>query len=83
VASVCWERNALGYVLDLNESARRRVIEQVGHLRRFPLLGAPAGGTYEGKRRLIVGPYSVVYEYDADTEVVNVVAVAFGGSRFR
>ena len=60
-----------------------RVIEQVGHLRRFPELGMPALGPFLGKRRLVIGPYSVVYEYDADADVVSVVAVARGGPLFR
>ena len=37
-----------------------------------------AFGPYEGKRRLVVGPYSIVYEYDAEHGVVSVIAVARG-----
>jgi mRNA-degrading endonuclease RelE of RelBE toxin-antitoxin system len=83
VAEVRWERNALGVVLDLGERPRRRIIAQVAQLRRFPLLGVAAFGTFEGKRRLIVGPYSIVYEYDAVNDTVSIIAIARGGPIFR
>lgn len=82
MAEVRWERNALGVVLDLGERSRARIISQVGRLRRFPELGMPALGPHLGKRRLVVGPYSIIYEYDRDTGVVSIVAVARGGPLF-
>jgi mRNA-degrading endonuclease RelE of RelBE toxin-antitoxin system len=83
VAEVRWERNALGVVIDLGDRTRARIVSQVGHLRQFPELGMPALGPFAGKRRLIVGPYSIVYEYNADTGVVSIIAVARGGPLFR
>ena len=83
MAEVRWERNALGVVMDLGDRTRARIVAQVGNLREFPELGMPALGPFAGKRRLIVGPYSVVYEYDADTGVVSIIAVARGGPLFR
>ncbi|TMB92270.1 MAG: hypothetical protein E6J45_03120 [Chloroflexi bacterium] len=83
MAEIRWERNALGGVLDLGGRTRTRIVSQVGNLRRFPELGVRAFGPYEGKRRLVVGPYSIVYEYDAEHGVVSVIAVARGGPLFR
>lgn len=83
MADIRWERTALGVVLDLGERSRTRIVTQVAHLRRFPELGVRAMAPYEGKRRLIVGPYSVVYEYDAEHGIVSIVAVARGGPLFR
>jgi mRNA-degrading endonuclease RelE of RelBE toxin-antitoxin system len=78
-----WERNALGVLLDLGEKPRLRIVAQVGHLGQFPELGMAAQGLFEGKRRLVVGPYSVVYEYDEDDDVVSIIALARGGPLFR
>jgi mRNA-degrading endonuclease RelE of RelBE toxin-antitoxin system len=83
MAEIRWERNALGVLLDLGDRPRRRIVAQVGHLARFPELGMPAQGPFEGKRRLIVGPYSLVYEYDKQAGVVSIIAVARGGPLFR
>ncbi|MBV8527127.1 MAG: type II toxin-antitoxin system RelE/ParE family toxin [Candidatus Dormibacteraeota bacterium] len=82
MAEVRWERNALGVVLDMQERTRQRVLSQVSHLRRFPELGVPALGPFVGKRRLVIGPYSVVYEYDSKGGVVSAIAVARGGPLF-
>jgi mRNA-degrading endonuclease RelE of RelBE toxin-antitoxin system len=82
VAEVRWDRNALGAVLELGERPRRRIVAQVDQLKRFPLLGVPALGVFKGKRRLVVGPYSIVYEYDAADDV-SAVAIARGGPIFR
>lgn len=46
-------------------------------------MGAPARGRFEGKHRLIIGPYSVVYEYDSAADTVSIIAVARGGPTFR
>jgi plasmid stabilization system protein ParE len=83
MAELRWERNALGALLEPGEKPRRRITAQVGHLARFPELGMAARGLFEGKRRLVVGPYSVVYEYDAQAQVVSIIAVARGGPLFR
>jgi len=83
VAKLRWERSALGFVLELNAAAQNRVVTQVANLRAFPLLGAPAMGRYAEKRRLVVGPYSIVYEFDEHTDTVSVVAVSRGGPLFR
>jgi mRNA-degrading endonuclease RelE of RelBE toxin-antitoxin system len=78
-----WERNALGVLVDLGEKPRLRIVAQVGHLGQFAELGMAAQGLFEGKRRLVVGPYSVVYEYDEDDDVVSIIALARGGPLFR
>jgi mRNA-degrading endonuclease RelE of RelBE toxin-antitoxin system len=83
MAEIRWERNALGLLLELGEKPRLRIVAQVGHLARFPELGMAAQGPFEGKQRLVIGPYSVVYEYDAQAEVVRVIALARGGPLFR
>lgn len=59
------------------------MVRQVGLLGRSPRLGMPALGPYDGKRRLIVGPYSIVYEYDEAADVVSIIAIARGGPLFR
>lgn len=83
MTEIRWERNPLGFVLELQRTAQQRIVGQVANLRRFPQMGAPALGRFEGKRRLIIGPYSVVYEYDAATDTVSIIAVARGGPTFR
>jgi len=83
LAEIRWERNAVGVVLDLSERSRRRVVSEVARLSHFPELGMPAMGVFSGRRRLLVGPYSVVYEYDAAADVVSVIAIARGGPTFR
>lgn len=82
MAEIRWERNALGVLLDLGEKPRRRIVAQVGHLARFPELGMAARAPFQGKRRLVVGPHSVVHEYDVGADVVSIVAVARGGPTF-
>ena len=78
-----WERNALGHLLDLSGPSRQRLVRQVGVLRQFPEMGTTALAPHETKRRLIVGPYSIVYEFDPDADVVSVVAIARGGPPLR
>ncbi len=78
MADVRWGRNALGYVLELNPKNRDRLSSQVKRLGLFPRLGVPLLGPYQGKRRLVVGPFSVVYEYDFDSDVVSVLAITRG-----
>ena len=83
MASLHWRRNALGPLVDLPERWRERIVAQTDHLRRFPELGMPLTSGQRGRRRLIVGPYSVVYEYDAGDDVVSILAVTPGGPLFR
>lgn len=40
-------------------------------------------GAQQRRRRLIVGPYSVLYEYDEADDVVSIVGVSRGGPLFR
>ncbi len=83
MTEIRWERNQLGFVLELQRSAQQRIVGQVANLRRFAQMGAPARGRFEGKHRLIIGPYSVVYEYDSAADTVSIIAVARGGPTFR
>ena len=46
-------------------------------------MGTPALGAHLGMRRLIVGPYSLLYKYDAAEDVVSIVGVSRGGPLFR
>jgi plasmid stabilization system protein ParE len=58
---------------DTNERFRRSV-EPLGE---FPLLGRGLGGSFEGLR-FVLGPWRwmvVVYEYDVDADVVNILAI--------
>lgn len=83
MARITWRRNALGPLLDLPERWRERVVAQTDLLRKFPALGVALTGKHLGRRRLIVGPYDVVYEYDSENDVVSIVAVIRGGPLFR
>lgn len=79
MATVRWERDALGPLLDLPQGWRERIVAQTNHLRRFPQLGTPLQGRHAGSRKLIVGPYAVVYEYYANDDVVALKVVARAG----
>lgn len=83
MARISWRRNALGPLLDLPKRWRERVVAHTDLLRRFPELGVPLTGRHEGRRRLIIGPYIVVYEYDPENDVVAIVLVTRGGPLFR
>lgn len=83
MASLRWERNALGPLIELPAGWRTRVVAHAQHLRRFPEMGTPASGVHLGKRRLIVGPYSVLYEYDPAEDVVSIAGISRGGPLFR
>lgn len=83
MASLRWERKALGPLIDLPPGWRARVVAHAAHLRRFPEMGTPALGAHLGKRRLIVGPYSVLYKYDPAEDVVSIAGISRGGPHFR
>ena len=83
MARLRWERDALGPLIDLPIGWRTRIVAHAQHLRRFPEMGTPAIGAHAGRRRLIVGPYSVLYEYDTDEDIVSIVALSRGGPIFR
>ncbi len=74
-----WSRNALGYALELSSRNRRRIVSAAGLLRRFPRMGTALLGPYEGKRRLIVGPFNLVYEYREKQDEVLVLFIVYGG----
>ena len=74
-----WERNAVGMLMEVGERNRARIVQQVAHLRRFPRLGTALIGPLAGLRRLVVGPYSVVYGLDDEKGVVSIVALVPGG----
>jgi mRNA-degrading endonuclease RelE of RelBE toxin-antitoxin system len=74
-----WSRNALGYALELSAKNRQRIAAAVSQLQRFPRLGTALLGPYEGKRRLVVGPFSVVYEYREQQDEVLVLFIVYGG----
>ena len=76
---VKWDRNALGHALKLGARNRQRLISAVAHLQHSPRLGTALLGPFEGKRRLVVGPFSVVYEYREDTNEVLVLFIVYGG----
>ena len=55
----------------------RRVREQLRHLTRFPLMGSPLEGRWEGSRFLL-GPWRwmlLIYEYVADQDAVFVTTI--------
>ena len=83
MARITWRRDALGPLLDLPERWRERVVAQTHHLRKFPELGVALTGKHLGRRRLIVGPYDVLYEYDLENDVVSILLVIRGGPLFR
>jgi plasmid stabilization system protein ParE len=73
-----WSRNALGYAYELSPKNRRRIATAVRRLQHFPRLGTVLLGPFEGQRRLVVGPFSVVYEYRAEEEEVLVLFIVYG-----
>jgi len=76
---VRWTHSALGYALELNARNRKRLFTATRHLRESPQLGTTLLGPYEGKRRLVVGPFSIVYEYRQETNEVLVLFIVYGG----
>jgi len=48
-------------------------------LQKFPRIGTALLGPYECKRRLLVGPFSVVYEYREENNEVLVLFIVYGG----
>jgi mRNA-degrading endonuclease RelE of RelBE toxin-antitoxin system len=76
---VRWTHGALGYALELNAKNRKRLFSAIRHLREFPQLGIALLGPYEGKRRLVVGPFSVVYEYRQASNEVLLLFIVYGG----
>jgi mRNA-degrading endonuclease RelE of RelBE toxin-antitoxin system len=79
VPEIVWSRNARDYLLELGTSSRERLLEQIAHLRRFPRLGVGLEGPYDGKRRLTIGRFMVVYEIDDNADQVRIVAIGYGG----
>ena len=76
---VRWSRNALGYALELSAKNRKRLASAIRHLQKFPRIGTALLGPYECKRRLLVGPFSVVYEYREENNEVLVLFIVYGG----
>lgn len=79
MAEVRWTRNALGYAHELSQRNRHRLLNQVRLLGPFPELGTELLGAYAGKRRLIVGDFQVVYEFDQQAARVSVLFIVYGG----
>jgi mRNA-degrading endonuclease RelE of RelBE toxin-antitoxin system len=77
LAELKWSRNAIGYTLELSARNRRRIADAVRQLQRLPRLGTRLLGTYEGKRRLVVGPFIVVYEHLEEEDQVLVLFIAY------
>ena len=50
-------------------------------LAEFPELGTALAGPYEGKRRLVVGRFNVVYEHDRTADQVGIIFIVFSGLR--
>lgn len=73
-----WSRNALGYALELSSRNRQRIATAVRQLQRFPRLGTVLLGPFEGQRRLVVGPFSVVYEYREEEQEVLALFIVYG-----
>ncbi len=70
-----WERRAVKEVAALPTADRVRIVEAVEGLRLDPLRGAVMSAEWKGFRRLRVGPYRVVYAFDAGVVLISVVRV--------
>jgi mRNA-degrading endonuclease RelE of RelBE toxin-antitoxin system len=81
VPSLVWTRNARGYLGELSLSNQTRIGAQVDRLRKFPRLGIGLAGPYASMRRLIVGNFAVIYDYDSEAERVTVIAISYAGAR--
>lgn len=81
VLEVRWTRNVLGYALELSRRNRARIAAQVQRLAEFPELGTALEGPYEGKRRLVVGRFNVVYEHDRTADEVRIIFIVLSGLR--
>jgi mRNA-degrading endonuclease RelE of RelBE toxin-antitoxin system len=77
---VKWSRNALGYAYELSPKNRRRIVTAIGRLQHFPRLGTVLLGPFDGQRRLVVGPFSVVYEYREEEEEVLFIVYGAPGT---
>jgi mRNA-degrading endonuclease RelE of RelBE toxin-antitoxin system len=81
VPEIRWTRSALGYALELSRKNRARILAQVQRLAELPELGTALAGPYEGKRRLVVGRFNVVYEHDQTADEVRIIFIVFSGLR--
>ena len=65
-----------------NEPAADRVLlridQRLRHLSRFPLMGPLRKDIRQHARMVIEPPYLVLYDYHAEVEVVEIVAVVDG-----
>jgi plasmid stabilization system protein ParE len=63
---VLWTRSAVGDLDGISDAARQAIVDRVGLLAEYPMLGPAMDGRYAGYRQLLVGRYRVIYAIAGD-----------------
>ena len=77
------KRSAAKALAAIPKRERERLIDAIDQLCETPAAGSALKGEFEGLRRLRVGPYRVVYEWQRDELVVLVVRIGHRGDVYR
>ena len=63
---ILWTRLAVRDLDGISDAARDAIVDRVGLLAEYPMLGPAMDGPYAGYRQLLVGRYRVVYTVAGD-----------------
>jgi mRNA interferase RelE/StbE len=69
------KRSAAKNLAELPRQDRERLVDAIDQLCEVPAAGSALKGEFEGLRRLRVGPYRVVYEWQRSELVILVVRI--------
>ena len=69
------KRSAAKALAAIPKRERQRLIDAIDQLCEIPAAGSALKGEFEGLRRLRVGAYRVVYEWQRDELVVLVIRI--------
>lgn len=61
--------------LKLKSSDQKKISKAIDKLNENPLSGEKLKGEYEGLYRIQAWPYRIIYSYDPESEIIEVVAV--------
>lgn len=62
------------------EPWRKRIVLTLKELEKNPFLGAKMWGQLEGKRKIRVWPYRIIYSLDQERKIVSILEIGHRGN---
>ena len=75
MATVKLTRKAEKQLLKLGEQYQAKTLRAFDELERTPLLGVRLKGNVEGLYKIKIPPVRIIYQFDAKTKIVIIVAI--------